>query len=101
MELGGGREGAAGVVLVSAVEKSRLSVHLWTRRGGGGHGGGAGDGGAWTEVHAQFAVAEGGRGFECAAHGDYVVHGVRAPPGDVGNWPPRPRRHGWSTAWMV
>uniref|UniRef100_A0A0E0ACY6 F-box domain-containing protein n=1 Tax=Oryza glumipatula TaxID=40148 RepID=A0A0E0ACY6_9ORYZ len=48
VELGGGREGtAARVALVSAVEKSRLSVprsvRLWTLRGGGG-------GGAWTEV---------------------------------------------------
>ncbi|EAZ37929.1 hypothetical protein OsJ_22280 [Oryza sativa Japonica Group] len=66
VELGGGREGAARVALVSAVEKSRLSVprsvRLWTLRGGGGGGGG----GAWTEVarmppevHAQFAAAEG------------------------------------------
>uniref|UniRef100_A0A0E0GWT4 F-box domain-containing protein n=1 Tax=Oryza nivara TaxID=4536 RepID=A0A0E0GWT4_ORYNI len=85
VELGGGREGAAArVALVSAVEKSRLSVprsvRLWTLRGGGGGGGG----GAWTEVarmppevHAQFAAAEGG--FECAAHGDYVVLAPRGP----------------------
>ncbi|KAF0904922.1 hypothetical protein E2562_038704 [Oryza meyeriana var. granulata] len=87
VELGGRREGAARVALVSAVEKSRLSVprsvRLWTLRGGG-HGGPGG--GAWTEVarmppevHAQFAAAEGGRGFECAAHGDYVVLAPRGP----------------------
>uniref|UniRef100_A0A0D9YS68 F-box associated domain-containing protein n=1 Tax=Oryza glumipatula TaxID=40148 RepID=A0A0D9YS68_9ORYZ len=76
------------LVLVSAVQKSHLSVRLWTLRGGGGggHGGGAGSGGAWTEVvrmppevHAQFAAAEGGRGFECVAHGDYVVLAPRGP----------------------
>uniref|UniRef100_A0A0E0LEE7 F-box domain-containing protein n=1 Tax=Oryza punctata TaxID=4537 RepID=A0A0E0LEE7_ORYPU len=89
VELGGGREGAARVALVSAVEKSRLSVprsvRLWTLRGGHGAGAGGG-GGAWTEVarmppevHAQFAAAEGGRGFECAAHGDYVVLAPRGP----------------------
>ncbi|XP_015693670.2 protein ABERRANT PANICLE ORGANIZATION 1 [Oryza brachyantha] len=92
VELGGGREGAARVALVSAVEKSRLSVprsvRLWTLRrvGNGGGAAGGGGGGAWTEVarmppevHAQFAVAEGGRGFECAAHGDYVVLAPRGP----------------------
>nr|BAD53706.1 hypothetical protein [Oryza sativa Japonica Group] len=31
------------------------------------------------EVHAQFAAAEGGHGFECAAHGDYVVLAPRGP----------------------
>ncbi|XP_062230154.1 protein ABERRANT PANICLE ORGANIZATION 1-like [Phragmites australis] len=82
VELGGGRESEARVALVAAVEKSRLSVprsvRVWTLRGG--HGGTGGGGGSWTEVarmppdvHAQFAVAEGGRGFECAAHGDFVV----------------------------
>uniref|UniRef100_A0A0D9WT04 F-box domain-containing protein n=1 Tax=Leersia perrieri TaxID=77586 RepID=A0A0D9WT04_9ORYZ len=81
---GGGREGAAArVALVSAVEKSRLSVprsvRVWTLRGGGG---------GWTEVarmppevHAQFAAAEAGRGFECAAHGDYVVLAPRGGGG--------------------
>ncbi|KAG8074998.1 hypothetical protein GUJ93_ZPchr0006g45825 [Zizania palustris] len=91
VELGGGRDGATRVALVSAVEKSRLSVprsvRVWTFRGGH-HGGGAGSGGggAWTEVarmppevHAQFAAAEGGRGFECAAHGEYIVLAPRGP----------------------
>ncbi|KAL5200372.1 hypothetical protein ABZP36_021575 [Zizania latifolia] len=89
VELGGGRDGAARVALVSAVEKSRLSVprsvRVWTFRGG--HGGaGSGGGGAWTEVarmppevHAQFAATEGGRGFECAAHGEYIVLAPRGP----------------------
>ncbi|CAL5039825.1 unnamed protein product [Urochloa decumbens] len=101
VELGGGREREARVALVAAVEKSRLSVprsvRVWTLRGGGGHHagaavaaaavGGGGGGGAWTEVarmppdvHAQFAAAEGGRGFECAAHGDFVVLAPRGPP---------------------
>ncbi|KAL5223719.1 hypothetical protein ABZP36_010358 [Zizania latifolia] len=89
VELGGGRDGASSVALVSSVEKSRLSVprsvRVWTLRVLGGHGGAGGSGGgAWTEVarmppevHAQFAAAEGGRGFECAAHGDYVVFAPR------------------------
>ncbi|CAN6177215.1 unnamed protein product [Urochloa humidicola] len=94
VELGGGREREARVALVAAVEKSRLSVprsvRVWTLRGGGGGGAAAaagGGGGAWTEVarmppdvHAQFAAAEGGRGFECAAHGDYVALAPRRPP---------------------
>ncbi|CAN6200856.1 unnamed protein product [Urochloa humidicola] len=94
VELGGGREREARVALVAAVEKSRLSVprsvRVWTLRGGGhGHhaGGGAAGGGAWTEVarmppdvHAQFAAAEAGRGFECAAHGDFVALAPRGPP---------------------
>ncbi|KAL6874021.1 hypothetical protein ACP4OV_014103 [Aristida adscensionis] len=95
VELGGGREAEARVALVAAVEKSRLnvpqSVRVWTLRAGHGAGGGG-----WTEVarmppdvHAQFAAAEGGRGFECAAHGDYVVLAPRgtaaaaAAPEDV------------------
>ncbi|KAM0874561.1 hypothetical protein ACQ4PT_037347 [Festuca glaucescens] len=90
VELGGGREGSglARVGLVASVEKSRLSVprsvRVWTRRGGSGQG----SGGAWSEVarmpqdvHAQFAAAEGGRGFECAAHGDFVVLAPRCGPG--------------------
>jgi len=92
VELGGGREREARVALVSAVEKSRLSVprsvRVWTLRGGHGvvAGGSNGGSGAWTEmarmppdVHAQFAAAEGGRGFECAAHGDFVVLAPRGP----------------------
>jgi hypothetical protein len=85
VEFGGGREREARVALVSAVEKSRLSVprsvRVWTLRGGSN-----GGSGAWTEmarmppdVHAQFAAAEGGRGFECAAHGDFVVLAPRGP----------------------
>lgn len=35
------------------------------------------------DVHAQFAAAEGGRGFECAAHGDYVVLAPRGGPAAV------------------
>uniref|UniRef100_A0A0E0HS79 Uncharacterized protein n=1 Tax=Oryza nivara TaxID=4536 RepID=A0A0E0HS79_ORYNI len=31
------------------------------------------------EVHTQFAAAEGGHGFECAAHGDYIVLAPRGP----------------------
>ncbi|KAF8658659.1 hypothetical protein HU200_059131 [Digitaria exilis] len=98
VELGGGREREARVALVAAVEKSRLSVprsvRVWTLRAAtGGHGGGAAaasGGGAWTEVarmppdvHAQFAAAEAGRGFECAAHGDFVVLAPRAPASPV------------------
>ncbi|PAN22914.1 hypothetical protein GQ55_4G055000 [Panicum hallii var. hallii] len=93
VELGGGREREARVALVAAVEKSRLSVprsvRVWTLRGGH-HGGAAGGGGAWTEVarmppdvHAQFAAAEAGRGFECAAHGDFVVLAPRGPASPV------------------
>ena len=95
VELGGGREREARVALVAAVEKSRLSVprsvRVWTMRGGH-HGGAAaaGGGGAWTEVarmppdvHAQFAAAEAGRGFECAAHGDFVVLAPRGPASPV------------------
>ncbi|XP_044958079.1 protein ABERRANT PANICLE ORGANIZATION 1 [Hordeum vulgare subsp. vulgare] len=93
VELGGGREGpgSARVGLVASVEKSRLnvprSVRVWTLRGRGASGGG---GGAWSEVarmpqdvHAQFAVAEGGRGFECAAHGDFIVLAPRSGPAAV------------------
>jgi hypothetical protein len=95
VELGGGREGSgsARVGLVASVEKSRLSVprsvRVWTLRGGGvgGHGS---SGGAWSEVarmpqdvHEQFAAAEGGRGFECAAHGDFVVLAPRGGPAAV------------------
>lgn len=93
VELGGGREGSgtARVGLVASVEKSRLSVprsvRVWTLRGRGASGGG---GGAWSEVarmpqdvHAQFAAAEGGRGFECAAHGDFVVLAPRGGPATV------------------
>ncbi|KAJ1260272.1 hypothetical protein BS78_10G219400 [Paspalum vaginatum] len=94
VELGGGREREARVALVAAVEKSRLSVprsvRVWTLRGGHGAAGGSGGGGAWNEVarmpadvHAQFAVAEGGRGFECAAHGDFVVLAPRGPASPV------------------
>jgi hypothetical protein len=57
VQLGGGMERETRVALVMAVEKS-----------------------TWTEVarmppdvHAQLAMAEAGRGFECAAHGDFVV----------------------------
>ena len=95
VEFGGGREREARVALVSAVEKSRLSVprsvRMWTLRGGG-HGvaGGSSGSGAWTEVarmpadvHAHFAAAEGGRGFECAAHGDFVVLAPRGPASPV------------------
>jgi hypothetical protein len=88
VELGGGRQREARVGMVAAVEKSRLSVprsvRVWTLRGAGGHG--AGGGGSWSEVarmppdvHEQFAAAEGGRGFECAAHGDFVVLAPRPP----------------------
>jgi hypothetical protein len=88
VELGGGRQREARVGMVAAVEKSRLSVprsvRVWTLRGAGGHG--AGGGGSWTEVarmppdvHEQFAAAEGERGFECAAHGDFVVLAPRPP----------------------
>lgn len=109
VELGGGRDREARVALVSAVEKSRLSVprsvRVWTLRGGHGHGvtaagphqdiraalvAGVSSGGAWTEmarmppdVHAQFAAAEAGRGFECAAHGDFVVLAPRGPASPV------------------
>nr|QFS19871.1 STIFF1 [Zea mays subsp. parviglumis]QGJ83087.1 stiff stalk protein [Zea diploperennis] len=95
VELGGGREREAVVALVSAVEKSRLSVprsvRVWTLRGEhGAAAGGSNGGGAWTEVarmppdvHAQFAAAEGGRGFECAAHGDFVVLAPRGPASPV------------------
>jgi hypothetical protein len=101
VELGGGREREARVALVAAVEKSRLSVprsvRIWTLRSGhhggvgsGSGGGGGGVGGAWTEVarmppdvHAQFAAAEAGRGFECAAHGAFVVLAPRAPASPV------------------
>nr|QFR35806.1 aberrant panicle organization 1 protein [Garnotia stricta var. longiseta] len=95
VELGGGREREARVALVSAVEKSRLSVprsvRVWTLRGGqGAAGGSGGGGGAWTEVarmppdvHVQFAAAEGGRGFECAAHGDFVVLAPRGAASPV------------------
>jgi hypothetical protein len=87
VELGGGRQTEARVGMVAAVEKSRLSVprsvRVWTLRGG--HGGTGGSGG-WTEVarmppdvHEQFTAAEGGRGFECAAHGDFVLLAPRAP----------------------
>ncbi|OEL19348.1 Protein UNUSUAL FLORAL ORGANS [Dichanthelium oligosanthes] len=100
VELGGGREREARVALVAAVEKSRLSVprsvRVWTLRGGHGGaaaaaaGGSATGGGAWSEVarmppdvHAQFAAAEAGRGFECAAHGDFVVLAPRVPASPV------------------
>ncbi|XP_012700738.1 protein UNUSUAL FLORAL ORGANS [Setaria italica] len=59
VELGGGREREARVALVAAVEKSRLSVPR------------------------SFMAAEAGRGFECAAHGDFVVLAPRAPASPV------------------
>nr|XP_009393262.2 PREDICTED: protein UNUSUAL FLORAL ORGANS [Musa acuminata subsp. malaccensis] len=70
VECGGGR-----VVLVAAVEKSKLSVprsvRMWALQPCGR---------AWAEidrmphdVHAQFSEAEGGRGFECVGHGDFLA----------------------------
>ncbi|KAK3131030.1 hypothetical protein QOZ80_6BG0501140 [Eleusine coracana subsp. coracana] len=89
VELGGGRQSEVRVGMVAAVEKSRLSVprsvRVWALRSGAPSSSG---GGAWTEVarmppdvHEQFAAAEGGRGFECAAHGDFVVLAPRAAAG--------------------
>ncbi|WOL03358.1 hypothetical protein Cni_G12078 [Canna indica] len=70
VECGGGR-----VVLVAAVEKSKLSVprsvRMWALQSCGR---------AWAEidrmphdVHLQFSEAEGGRGFECVGHGDFLA----------------------------
>lgn len=74
-ECGGGR-----VVLVAAVEKSKLSVprsvRVWSLQPCGR---------AWSEldrmpheVHARFCDAEAGRGFECVGHGDFLVITMRA-----------------------
>lgn len=88
VELGGGRQSEARVGMVAAVEKSRLSVprsvRVWALRFSQGVAGA----GAWTEVarmppdvHDQFIAAEGGRGFECAAHGEFVVLAPRGAAG--------------------
>nr|BAK96215.1 unusual floral organs-like protein [Torenia fournieri] len=63
------------LVLVAAVEKSKLNVprslRLWALQDCGT---------TWAEIermpqqlYAQFVEVEGGRGFECVAHGEYVV----------------------------
>ncbi|XP_068655907.1 protein UNUSUAL FLORAL ORGANS [Aristolochia californica] len=67
------------LVLIAAVEKSKLnvprSVRLWGLQSCGR---------AWAEVermplvlYAQFAEVEGGAGFECVGHGDFIVITIR------------------------
>ncbi|CAN1828568.1 Protein UNUSUAL FLORAL ORGANS [Linum perenne] len=67
------------VVLVAAVEKSKLNVprslRMWALQQGGA---------TWVEIermpqqlYAQFADVEGGRGFDCVGHGEFVVIVIR------------------------
>ncbi|XP_059658042.1 protein UNUSUAL FLORAL ORGANS [Cornus florida] len=66
------------LILVAAVEKSKLNVprslRLWSLQSCG----------TWVEIermpqqlYVQFAEVDGGRGFDCVGHGDFVVVIVR------------------------
>ncbi|PKA64089.1 Protein unusual floral organs [Apostasia shenzhenica] len=75
----GGPSTAAGVLMVAAVEKSKLSVpksvRVWALQPGSR---------AWAEIermppeiHRQFTEAEGGRGFEAAGDGEIIAITIR------------------------
>ncbi|XP_057971110.1 protein UNUSUAL FLORAL ORGANS [Malania oleifera] len=75
-------ESGGSVVLVAAVEKSKLNVprslRLWTMQGG-----------AWAEIermpqqlYVEFAEAEGNRGFDCVGHGEFIVIVIRGGVGE-------------------
>ncbi|KAF5472243.1 hypothetical protein F2P56_008979 [Juglans regia] len=72
-------ESRGNLLLVSAVEKSKLNVpkslRLWELQSCGT---------TWAEVermpqqlYIQFAELEGGKGFECVGHGDFIVITIR------------------------
>ncbi|CAN0905662.1 Protein UNUSUAL FLORAL ORGANS [Linum grandiflorum] len=71
-------ESGGKVVLVAAVEKSKLNVprslRMWSLQGAA----------TWVEIermpqqlYVQFTEVEGGRGFECVGHGEFVVIMIR------------------------
>ncbi|KAK6916972.1 F-box domain [Dillenia turbinata] len=70
------------LILIAAVEKSKLNVpkslRLWGLQGCGT---------MWVEVermpqqlYMQFSEAEGGRGFDCVGHGEFVIVTIRGRP---------------------